>query len=130
MLSPYPIVFLNITRATVVRVFVPSEVESEMYTCRAVGSPLPPRFLWNAQETGSNNEVQLMNSIDGVQRLSHEENGEGVGILRLRSDGTFHSPYCAITSTASNGMLDNREFTRMDPITIHDRKMLNNDYAL
>lgn len=72
---------------------------------------------WHAQETGSNNEVQLTSDIDGIQVLHHGDNGGIVGILRLRSDGNLHSPHCSITSSANNYVIENRKFTRLDPIT-------------
>lgn len=111
-------VYLNITSATVAKVFVLSEVESELYTCRSVGSPLPLELGWSAQEMISNTVIQLIDSLDGVQIDTRVEvSGETVSVLRLSFGGNFQSPICRVTNSASNGVLSNTQFTRVDPIT-------------
>jgi hypothetical protein len=93
------------------------EVESNIYTCRAVGSPSPRQITWSARERGSNDVVQLTNSIDGVEISDNERENSGlVGTLRLTSSGSFSSPFCAVTNDASNGVLRNGEFTPIEPI--------------
>ena len=108
---------LNITSSTVAQVLVLAKVDSELYTCRAVGDPLPLELEWRAQGGGTD-VTRLTNNIDGLQISTSEgESGEIVSALRLRLGGDFLSPYCSVTNNGSNALLANRRFTRVEPIT-------------
>ena len=108
---------LNITSATVAQVLVMSEVESELYTCRAVAEPTSPEITWSAQRNRTGNIVQLEDGIDGIHISNTEENGETVSILRLPFDGKFLLPFCALSNNVSNGDVQNQDFTLLDSIT-------------
>lgn len=106
-----PSEFIDITSATVANVLVSSEVVSVIYECRAVGIPLPLLIYWQAQEMGSNNVIQLTNSIDGVQISNYTNNSEIVSVLRLSNN--FQSVTCGANNSQS---ASRRDFQRIDPI--------------
>lgn len=85
---------------------VSSEVESELYECRAVGfpSPLDVTFL-----EGGN---ALTDGMDGVEVRVFMDGGETVGVLRLRGDFQF------VMCMAGNSdlMLTNDTFQPLPPI--------------
>ena len=107
---------LNITNATVSQVLVLSKPVGEIYSCRAVGSPLPLEITWRAQENGSSSNLRLSNEIDGVLITGSIDGSETVSTLQLHFNSNFHLPFCTLTNSASNGVLRNSEFLSMDPI--------------
>lgn len=102
-------VFLNITSTTVADVLVSSQVESQLYECRATGSPLPLQIMWR-MSSGS----RLTNNMDGVIITTYVNNGEIISILRMYRD--LQDVTCSVSSTSSSNSISRGYFQPVDPV--------------
>ena len=121
MACVYP-VFLNITSTTVADVLVSSQVESQLYECRATGSPLPLQITWE-MSGGS----RLTNEMDGVIITNYVNNSEIVSILRVYLD--LQDVTCSVSSTSSSSSISRGNFQPVDPIIGKPNSSLLSNYS-
>lgn len=88
---------------------VSSEVESEIFECRAAGFPPPVDVTYKARVEGE--MMMLTDNMDGVEIFT--ENDETVGVLRIR--GNFQSVECSV-SNSDRVMMNESNFKRLAPI--------------
>ena len=84
---------------------------SDIYTCRAIGTPLPLVVSWRAKD-GQGIVVDVTEAISGVQIGDFtEENNVTVGVLRLGNSSGLSSVACRVTNGIAYPEIMQQEFT-------------------
>lgn len=93
---------ITITEATLNQTVLSSSgvIVRSLYTCRAVGIPLPLHISWRAQ-----GNVTLLDNAVGVEITNTDEDNGATSVLSLSSDD-FSSVVCVVTNGNYPGAME------------------------